>query len=67
MVITGATDGIGLEYAKEFAKRGHSLIIVGRNKEKLEQTRLILSKFTAVDNIVTILADFNSNVQNVIS
>jgi len=35
-IITGATSGIGYEMAKILAKKNHNLIIVSRNKNKLE-------------------------------
>ena len=34
-LITGASSGIGLEFAKLFAKNGHNLVLVARNKDKL--------------------------------
>ncbi|XP_072447887.1 17-beta-hydroxysteroid dehydrogenase type 3 isoform X1 [Chiloscyllium punctatum] len=34
-VITGGTDGIGKAYAHEFAKRGLSIVLISRTKEKL--------------------------------
>ncbi len=36
VMITGATAGIGRATAIEFAKHGHSLILTGRRKERLE-------------------------------
>ena len=38
-VITGASSGIGYETAKAFAKRGNNLILVARNKSKLEELK----------------------------
>jgi short-subunit dehydrogenase len=35
VLITGATSGIGLELAREFAKHGHSLFLTGRVEEEL--------------------------------
>lgn len=37
ILITGATDGIGLETARKFKSLGHDLIVHGRNPEKLEK------------------------------
>lgn len=34
-LITGASSGLGLEYAKIFAREGHNLVLVARNEEKL--------------------------------
>lgn len=38
-VVTGATDGIGLEYAKELGKKGYNLLLISRNPEKLENVK----------------------------
>lgn len=56
-VITGATDGIGLEYARQLAARGHSLILVGRNQSKLEKVREELLNKLLDKQIVLIQAD----------
>ncbi len=37
-VVTGATSGIGAAYANKFAKQGYDLILIGRRKEKIEET-----------------------------
>lgn len=34
--MTGASDGIGLEFAKILATQGFNIVMVSRNKEKLE-------------------------------
>jgi retinol dehydrogenase 14 len=36
IVITGASDGIGLEASSQLAKEGHHVVMVGRNPAKLE-------------------------------
>ncbi|MCF2870521.1 SDR family NAD(P)-dependent oxidoreductase [Octadecabacter sp. G9-8] len=36
ILITGATDGIGLEAAKLLARDGHTLLVHGRSKDKLD-------------------------------
>ncbi|XP_074598402.1 inactive hydroxysteroid dehydrogenase-like protein 1 [Brevipalpus obovatus] len=61
VVITGATDGIGLEYAREFANRGHSLILVGRNENKLENVKRQLTTILSSNKVVTLKADFDDS------
>ena len=48
-IITGSTSGIGLEVAKELAKKNHRLILVSRNMSKLEFTKRILESGNNID------------------
>ncbi len=41
-LITGASNGIGLELAKIHASRGGDLVLVARNKSKLEEIKKAL-------------------------
>lgn len=38
VVVTGGTDGLGLSLAKAFNKKGAKMVVIGRNKEKLNRT-----------------------------
>lgn len=45
VLITGSTDGIGLATAEKLAQEGHSVLLHGRNAEKLEMaTKTILAQ-----------------------
>ena len=44
VLITGASSGIGKEFARAFAKRGFDLILVARNLDKLKELRQELKK-----------------------
>ncbi len=60
ILLTGATDGIGLETAKMFAKADHKLLLHGRNKNKLENAKDILLSINPKLNIELYIADFTS-------
>ena len=51
--ITGASSGIGATYAERFAHRGHNLVLVARDKSRLDQmaTRLREESNVAIDVI----------------
>lgn len=66
-VITGATDGIGLEYARQLAQRGHSLILVGRNLVKLQRVEQELSSKLSQDRIKLVHLDLSEATLEVIN
>lgn len=37
-MVTGSTDGIGKEYAKQLAQRGINIVLIARNEAKLIAT-----------------------------
>ncbi|MEA2758654.1 MAG: uncharacterized protein QOH65_1267 [Methylobacteriaceae bacterium] len=43
-LITGASGGIGLELAREFAGHGHPVILVARNEGRLNEVAAELSR-----------------------
>ncbi|MCX2835083.1 SDR family NAD(P)-dependent oxidoreductase [Microbulbifer thermotolerans] len=59
ILITGATDGIGLETAKRLYAEGHTLLLHGRNAEKLAATEATLANGTGTGLIYTYKADMS--------
>eukprot|EP01086_Lenisia_limosa_P016579 TRINITY_DN6482_c0_g1_i1.p1 TRINITY_DN6482_c0_g1~~TRINITY_DN6482_c0_g1_i1.p1 ORF type:complete len:322 (-),score=102.63 TRINITY_DN6482_c0_g1_i1:25-990(-) len=57
VVITGATDGIGLGFAHVLADKGHNLVLIARNQNKLNAVKAEIAPRARV-TVVTICADF---------
>lgn len=49
VLITGASTGIGAAYAERFARRGHNLVIVARDKARLEALAVRLREQSNVE------------------
>lgn len=59
ILLTGATDGIGLVTAKALASRGHHVLLHGRNKEKLDIVKRSLRSLSADAIVETYVADLS--------
>ncbi len=61
ILLTGATDGIGLATAQKLVTLGHHVLIHGRNEEKLSSTKaqLLSLEKGAVDSYRADLSDFS--------
>lgn len=60
ILITGATDGIGLETARMLAQQGHHILIHGRNPTKLNKVKTGLSRLCKNAVIDSYIADLSS-------
>jgi short-subunit dehydrogenase len=47
-LVTGASAGLGVEFARQLSKRGHALVLVARRKERIEELARELGNARAV-------------------
>jgi len=60
-VVTGASSEIGLEISKRFVEEGAKVVLIGRNRGKLEKARSSIKNY--VSNTVSIQCDITSESQ----
>ena len=65
ILITGGSAGIGFELAKLLSEKGNSIIITGRNPERLKQAAARLKNVTAIVSDVSDSEDTNSLVAQI--
>jgi retinol dehydrogenase-12 len=58
-LVTGATEGIGKAAAHEFARRGATLVLVGRSREKSERVVQEIESASGNDRIELLLGDMS--------
>jgi retinol dehydrogenase 12 len=58
-LVTGATEGIGKAAAVDFAKRGATLVLVGRNKEKSERVVAEVKAASGNEKVEILLGDMS--------
>ncbi|MEM7715482.1 MAG: SDR family NAD(P)-dependent oxidoreductase [Cyanobacteria bacterium P01_A01_bin.68] len=59
ILITGSTDGIGLETAKMLTSQGHNVLLHGRNPEKLELVQKTLLELKGGGDVEIYVADLS--------
>lgn len=59
ILITGSTDGIGLETAKMLAQAGNRVLLHGRSAEKLRNARAVVAALSDGLHVETYLADLS--------
>jgi short-subunit dehydrogenase len=67
-LVTGASAGLGVEFARQLSRRGHRLVLVARRKDRLEQLAKELGNARAVaidlsksDAAAKLMADVEAN------
>ena len=59
--VTGASDGIGKEFCSQLARRGFNLVLLARNKKKLEDTVTDLKKINPTIDTRIVIADLSQS------
>jgi len=71
-LVTGASAGLGVEFARQLSKRGHRLVLAARRKDRLEELAKELGKARAIaidlskkDSAAKLLSDLEANGETV--
>jgi short-subunit dehydrogenase len=71
-LITGASAGLGVEFARQLSKRGHRLVLAARRKERLEElakelgnARAIAIDLSKSNSAAKLIADIEANGETV--
>ena len=60
ILVTGATNGIGLEACVTFAREGHRVVMVGRDEAKTRKALDEVKRRSGSSNVESLLCDFSS-------
>lgn len=60
ILVTGATDGIGLETARMLTSMGHTVLLHGRTPAKLEKVEKMLSELPGAGPVESYIADLSN-------
>lgn len=71
-LVTGASAGLGVEFARQLSKRGHTLVLAARRKERLEElakelgnARAIAIDLSKANAAAKLLADMEANGETI--
>ena len=63
-LVTGASAGLGVEFARQLSKRGHRLVLAARRKERLEEMAAELGNARA-EAVTELIADIEGAGEDV--